>query len=112
MSPTDAERKLWGFLKAKPLGVKFGRQHPIGPFIADFYAHQIKLAMEVDGNVHAEPETAEKDKLRQASIESEGITVVRFTNDAVLHKFNEVKGHIEIIIEQLLKSRQDPSTMR
>ena len=47
---THAEIILWGYLKAKPLGYKFRRQHPYAIYILDFYCHSLKLCIEVDGN--------------------------------------------------------------
>ena len=46
---TNAELVLWGYLKGKPLGLKFRRQHPYAVFILDFYCHALKLVIEVDG---------------------------------------------------------------
>lgn len=54
-SMTDAETLLWGYLKGSQLGAKFRRQHPIGIYIADFYCHQRKLIIELDGSVHNLP---------------------------------------------------------
>ena len=60
--PTAAENMLWVFLKQKPLGCKFGRQHPYGIYILDFYCHQLKLAIEVDGYIHDKPEVKQNDQ--------------------------------------------------
>lgn len=98
---TEAEQKLWSYLKTKPLGIKFRRQHPLGPFIVDFYAHQIKLVIEADGAVHAEPGVAENDRLRQQGMESDGITVIGFTNDQIIGTLDFVKVKIEETITAL-----------
>ena len=82
-NPTNAETVLWGYLKQRPLGQKFRRQHPIGIYIADFYCHSLKMVIEVDGNIHAEPEVAEKDARRQIDLEQDGLTVIRFKNEEV-----------------------------
>jgi very-short-patch-repair endonuclease len=51
---TPAEAKLWQHLRAKRLnGLKFRWQHPLGPFIADFYCHAHRLVIEIDGDIHA-----------------------------------------------------------
>ena len=102
MFATESEQKLWSYLKTKPLGIKFRRQHPLGPFIVDFYAHQIKLVVEVDGAVHAVPDEAENDRLRQKGIEGEGIVVLRFTNDQVKGALELVKAKIEEAVMTLL----------
>jgi len=49
---TAAEMLLWGHLKGNQLGAKFRRQNPLGNYIADFYCHQHKLVIEVDGSIH------------------------------------------------------------
>jgi cyclase len=104
MFSTEAERRLWGYLRTKPLRVKFRRQHPCGKYVVDFYAHKIKLVVEADGDIHADPEQAEKDRIRQSEIESDGITVIRFTNDQIMHDLDNVKAIIENDIKQLLTS--------
>lgn len=52
---TDAERLLWRRLRERLPHVKFRRQHPVGPFILDFYCHEQRLAIEVDGSQHFLP---------------------------------------------------------
>ena len=49
---TPSEKELWEFLKQKPHGYKFRRQHPFSKYILDFYCHKIKLAIEIDGKYH------------------------------------------------------------
>lgn len=53
---TDAEKLLWGYLNGNQLGCRFRRQHPISNYIADFYCHQHKLVVELDGEIHLRPE--------------------------------------------------------
>jgi len=52
-NPTRAEKALWQALRRRALGVKFRRQHPIGEFVLDFYCEEARLAVEIDGPVHA-----------------------------------------------------------
>ena len=80
-NPTNAELVLWGYLKQRPLGFKFRRQHPIASFIADFYCHELKLIIEVDGAVRADSEVAINDMERQTFLEASGIHFLRFTNN-------------------------------
>ncbi|MFL5239582.1 MAG: endonuclease domain-containing protein, partial [Rhizomicrobium sp.] len=55
LNATDAERKLWYCLRDKRvLGLRFRRQQPIGPYIADFYCSAAKLVVELDGSQHAD----------------------------------------------------------
>ncbi len=58
---TGVERRVWQRLRAKQLGVKFRRQHPIGPYIADFACVQARLVVEVDGDTHQEAYDAHRD---------------------------------------------------
>jgi imidazole glycerol-phosphate synthase subunit HisF len=95
---TDAETVLWGYLKQKPLGYKFRRQHPLGFYIADFYCHKLLLVIEVDGKIHGREDVAKNDKERQHAIESLGLKVVRFTNDEVHKQLEKVVSTIEEFI--------------
>ena len=95
---TNAEMKLWGYLRSKPFGYKFRRQHPIGSFIVDFYCHALKLAIEVDGSIHEHEDVKQADEERQRLIEMEGIQVIRFTNAAIANLYEEVISSINIIL--------------
>lgn len=97
--PTLAEERLWKELRGKRLGgYKFRRQHPIDRFIADFYCHEARLIIEVDGPVH--DYTPEQDAVRQAYLESLGLRVLRFANDDVL---SEMDGVVERIYEEIMR---------
>ncbi len=61
---TPAERQLWGALRGEQLGIKFRRQHPIGPYIADFYSWEAGLVIELDGSSHGTPEAQDYDRER------------------------------------------------
>lgn len=73
---TKAEKILWQELRNRKLDVKFRRQHPIEKFILDFYAPEIKLAIELDGSMHKE--SWEYDKLRTELLENQNIKIIRF----------------------------------
>ena len=66
---TEAEKKLWEFLRLKPKGFKFRRQHPLGRYILDFYCHKAKLAIEIDGKYHELSEQKKLDETRTNEIE-------------------------------------------
>lgn len=72
---TPSERLLWLMLRRDALGLHFRRQHPVGPFILDFYCAEAKLCVEVDGPVH--DEQAEYDQRRTDWLAREGIRVLR-----------------------------------
>ena len=74
---TGPERMLWVLLRRNALGLHFRRQHPIGPFVLDFYCASAKLAVELDGPVHAD--RAEEDSRRTQWLAVEGVRVLRFT---------------------------------
>jgi very-short-patch-repair endonuclease len=80
---TFAEELLWQYLKTKPLGLKFRRQHVYGIYILDFYCHKLKLVIEVDGSIHDEKEVKQNDEIRQKHLEEDNLTVLRFTNDDI-----------------------------
>jgi very-short-patch-repair endonuclease len=82
--PPPAERALWRCLRARQIGnFAFRQQHPIGPFIVDFYCARAKLVVEVDGDTHGTQE--EYDDSRTRWLEQErGLRVVRFTDHDVL----------------------------
>jgi very-short-patch-repair endonuclease len=65
-------------------GLKFRRQHPIHFYVADFYCHEKRLIIEIDGGIHEEDRIKEHDDNRTAELERLGIRVIRFTNDEVI----------------------------
>ena len=75
MSPP--ELKLWSLLRRSPNGVRFRRQYPIGPYVADFYCPSAKLIIEVDGLVHDNLEAAARDQVRDDYLRSLGLSVIR-----------------------------------
>ena len=55
LTPRDAEIRLWSRLRGKQLaGFRFRRQHPLGPYVVDFFCAEAKLIVEVDGGQHAD----------------------------------------------------------
>ena len=91
---TKEERLLWNlFLKRYPM--RFRRQLVIGNYIVDFYCHGAKLAVELDGSQHYEPAEIEKDERRTEYLESQGISVLRFSNLDVLRRFEDVCTEID-----------------
>ena len=77
---TPPEARLWACLKGGRLeGIKFRRQHPVGPYILDFYCPAAKLAVEVDGGIHDIEGRALRDVRRTVWLWAQGIEVVRFT---------------------------------
>ncbi|WP_235578346.1 endonuclease domain-containing protein [Pseudorhodoferax sp. Leaf267] len=85
---TDSERRLWSRLRLEQLGVKFRRQHPIGPYIADFACLSRRLIVELDGSQHAAQASA--DARRDAFLNGQGFFVLRFPSDAPLRNMDGV----------------------
>ena len=93
---TGAEEIMWQNLRnRKILGFKFRRQHPLDKYIADFYCHEAKLVIEIDGKIHNLPEQQEYDKNRSLHIEEMGIKVIRFTNEEVYNNLDQVLNTIK-----------------
>ena len=104
---TDAERKLWGHLRAKRLnGAKFRRQEQIGDYIVDFVCFSRRLVIEVDGSQHFE---SAEDTVRDAWLKLKGFEVLRFWNNDVLQ--NE-DGVLAAILAALETPLPNPSPTR
>jgi very-short-patch-repair endonuclease len=100
---THTEQLLWEKLKGKQIcGLRFRRQHPINLFIVDFYCHQVRLVIEVDGEIH--DQQAEYDDGRSAEMEKLGIIVIRFRNYEVENDIENVISKIQTIVKERLKS--------
>jgi very-short-patch-repair endonuclease len=99
-SLTDVENKLWSQLRGRQVsGVKFRRQHPIGPFIVDFCCVERGLVVELDGSQHAERNAA--DERRTRLIERSGYRVLRFWD-------NEVLINLYGVLERISETLEDP----
>jgi len=87
---TIPERMLWNRLRGGRLaGLKFRRQQPIGPYIVDFFCHEVGLVVEVDGRTH--DERVKEDSRRDAFLrEQQGLQVLRVSNDDVLNETEAV----------------------
>ncbi|MFE9084819.1 endonuclease domain-containing protein [Brevundimonas sp. NPDC003935] len=75
---TPPEAQLWTQLKGRKLeGLKFRRQHPVGPYILDFYCPELALAVEVDGMIHGEAVQVRHDEQRTAWLATKSVSVLR-----------------------------------
>jgi very-short-patch-repair endonuclease len=91
---TPAEVLLWEALRNRRLnGLKFKRQHPLGPYIADFFCTEYCLVVELDGGIH--DETAEDDAIRTSQLIDHGYGVLRFQNE-------QVENHLPQFLEAIL----------
>jgi len=99
---TKAEKILWENLRRNQLkGHKFRRQHPISLFIADFYCHQLKLIIEVDGEYHNAPEQIKIDDERTQVLQDNGMKIIRFTNCEIENNIGKVITQIGLIIDAI-----------
>ena len=102
---TKAELKLWNQLRARSLdGRKFIRQHPIGPYIADFVCREKRLVIEVDGGQHS---LNERDRSRDQWLVERGYKVLRFWNNEVLEN---IEGVLEAIKFALAETPPHPAS--
>ena len=111
---TDAERRLWSALRGRRLqGYKFRRQHPIGPYIADFVCVEHRLVIEADGGQHADNAD---DQRRTVWLQRRGWRVVRFWNNDILANPEGVQDVIWRALESFARRnqarRQEPSPSR
>ena len=97
---TKAEKLLWEKLRNKQvLNMRFKRQHPILYFIADFYCHQAKLIIELDGGVHNSDEQYQYDQSRDDELAKVNLRVLRFRNDDVFENIEAVLTKITEVLK-------------
>ena len=95
----DAEQLLWHLLINNNFyGFKFRRQHPVDPYVLDFYCPEAHLGIELDGGHHNEPDQQRKDKERTEFLIEQGVEVIRFRNNEVLQ---ETEGVLEMLYDAL-----------
>ncbi|MCB4358560.1 endonuclease domain-containing protein [Quatrionicoccus australiensis] len=98
--PTPAENLIWQKVlrNRQFFGHKFLRQKPIGPYVVDFYCAELNLAIEIDGDSHAEQQ--DYDAKRTAFLESHGLRVLRYPNREILNNLPGVYEHLQQQLEQ------------
>ncbi len=95
--PTEPEKRLWHFLRAEKLGVKFRRQAAIGAYIVDFICFSHSLIVELDGPQHVEEQGKERDARRTAWLASRGFRVIRFRN-------HELDEDIRLVVDEIRRA--------
>jgi len=99
---TKAEIILWSRIRSKQIdGYKFRRQYPILDFITDFYCHDLKLVIEVDGEVHTLPGQIKTDKYRDNMLKNNGYYVIHFTNHEIGTNLKHSLSRIKQIIAKI-----------
>jgi very-short-patch-repair endonuclease len=81
---------VWQAVRGGQLGVRFRRQHPVGPWILDFYCHARRLAVEIDGTTHDHPDRVAMDRRRTVWLEKKGIMTLRIAASEVLENLDGV----------------------
>ena len=95
MDLTKAEKILWEALRNRRLNnCKFRRQHALENYVADFYCHEAKLVIELDGGIHGEQEQKEYDRDRTSVLKEDGLKVIRFKNE-------EVVSNLEVVLDKI-----------
>ena len=101
---TNAEELAWRFLRNRQmLGYKFKRQYSVNHFVIDFYCPELKLAVEIDGGSHINPEQQKKDVIRQKYLEAFHIKFVRIKDEELFSNSNKAFSKIENAIKSISK---------
>lgn len=99
MSP--AEWRLWRALQTRPAGLKFRKQHPAGPYTADFFCHEASLIVEVDGEAHDRGDRPERDARRDAWFAERHFKVARIAA-------REVFANLDGVVQGIVAHAQEP----
>jgi len=102
---TSAEKIIWQHIHINEWKLKFRRQHPISNFVVDFYCHPIKLVIEIDGDIHDDEEVKKNDALREKTLVSLGLKILRFNNQEI---YKNSKGVLKKIDETIRVLRGSP----
>ena len=111
-SASFAERLLWNALRQIPkeMGLRFRRQHPLHPYIADFVCLKVKLVLELDGESHDVRQ--DYDRERDENLRQMGYKILRFTNEDVLQNCEGVVQTVLNIVDELALLHPSPSPSR
>ena len=97
---TLPEVLLWKALRGRALdGLHFRRQHPLGPYVLDFYCDAAKLCVEVDGYSHGTGDRPERDERRDAWLEERGVRTLRISASLVLEEVDDAVATIRQVLE-------------
>lgn len=94
---TEAEWKLWDILRSAQSRFRFRRQHPIPPYVVDFYCADLRLIIEADGSQHGGPDDTKRDH----DLKQRGYRILRFWNNDILTNIDGVWARISLTIDNL-----------
>jgi very-short-patch-repair endonuclease len=97
---TRPEARLWQVLRTRPDGLKFRRQHPIGPYSLDFYCPAAKLGIEVDGESHGMGSNPARDAERDAWLATRRLRILRLP---ARHLYGDIEPAVQLILEHCRK---------
>jgi very-short-patch-repair endonuclease len=100
------EARLWMELRGEKLGFKVRRQHPIGPYVVDFYVRAGSLVIEVDGEAHDRGDRPHRDAVRDVFLKENGYRVLRV---AAVDVMTNLEGVIALVSDQVTKPLHHPS---
>jgi very-short-patch-repair endonuclease len=103
---TVPERMLWQLFRARPEGLKFRRQHPVGPYVVDFCCLSAKLVVEVDGMAHDMGTNPKRDEIRTKFLKENGYRVLRVSAQRVLA---DAVGTAQAIVARAASPLHHPS---
>jgi HrpA-like RNA helicase len=109
---TDAETLMWQLLRRNQLlEMGFRRQHPLGNYVLDFYCHEAKLVVELDGGQHNEAGQLGHDEKRGVFLQQQGLTVLRFWNNEAMENTEGVLQTIYEWLERNVDFRKSSPTL-
>jgi very-short-patch-repair endonuclease len=110
--PTDAEKRLWHFLRAgQRRGHKFRRQAAIGPYVVDFVCFSVKLIVELDGPQHLDRDAVLHDARRTDWLAARGFRIIRFCNQAMDEDIGAVVSEIAHASDELAAQNPPSPTL-
>ncbi|OJI06469.1 hypothetical protein BK004_03290 [bacterium CG10_46_32] len=108
---TKSESLLWKIVRSGKLGYKFRRQYSIGAYIVDFYCHELRLVVELDGYTHNDTAIIKQDNERQKRLEKLGYTVKRYTDEQVLGSAEAIYADLKRICGELEPASPHPNPL-
>ena len=101
---TPAEQLLWQNIRNRNMkGLKFRRQHAIGRFVVDYYCHELKLIIEIDGDIHKQK--VSRDEYREQILCDLGYRIIRFSNEDVIKSIDIVLEKVVELADRILTSK-------